>query len=472
MGDAGEGHGSTGVERGLARERPGGHFAMRRVAPAGHVGGTVSDNTTRDARDSLGAVREGSGRGGEDAGWSRVVFHVDMDAFYASIEQRDRKELRGRAVVVGGSGRRAVVTTASYEARRYGVRSAMPMEEARRRCPMAIVVAPRMDHYVQVSRLLIAILEEFSPVVEPLGLDEAWLDMTGTGRVHGAPVEAAELLRATVRKRLGLTASVGVGSGRRLAKIASDMNKPDGVTVCLPGTERAFLAPLPVERLPGVGPRTCERLQRMGVFTVADVVALGPAALARVLGSAGPSLHRLALGHDDAPVCGGRVRKSLGAERTLPEDIVGVAAVRAVLLPLVDEVAAGLRAEGLRASGVRLKLRDSSFRTMTREQRLERSVDSSAGLWWGLDPLLERLGRLGALRLVGVTATGLRSSESDGQLELFGGSGDGSVVPDLKAASRLGEALDAVERRFGRGAVRRASVAAVSGGRSRPGGDS
>ncbi|HEY1098315.1 MAG TPA: DNA polymerase IV, partial [Myxococcota bacterium] len=291
--------------------------------------------------------------------WPRAVLHVDMDAFYASVEQRDRPELRGKPIVIGGDGPRSVVSTASYEARVFGVKSAMPGVVAKRLCPHAIFLPVRMSHYVEVSRKLMEILGRYSPTVEPLSLDEAFLDATGTEALFGTPAELAWSVQRAVREELALPCSVGVAANKFVAKVASDFKKPAGIVVVAPGEEQAFLSPMPIERLWGVGPKTAERLRADGYVTIADVAAADPALLQRRYGGLGEHLHALANGHDERPVDDDRERKSLGAERTMDIDIVGVDAVRRQIVPLIEEVAFGLRKANLRAGGVRLKIKYS-----------------------------------------------------------------------------------------------------------------
>jgi DNA polymerase IV len=249
--------------------------------------------------------------------WPRTILHADMDAFYAAVEQHDRPELRGRPILVGHPGPRSVVTTASYEARPFGVGSAMPMAEARRRCPQAIVVPPRFTRYEAVSRQVRAVFDAFSPVVEPLSLDEAFLDLTGSEGLLGPPGKIAGDLKAAVREATGLTVSVGAAPSKYVAKVASDVGKPDGLVVVAPSEVRAFLAPLPIRRLWGAGPKTAVRLEAMGLATLGEVASCEPGRLEAALGSLGPHLWRLARGEDERPVIAEREASSIGYERTL-----------------------------------------------------------------------------------------------------------------------------------------------------------
>ncbi|HTJ83684.1 MAG TPA: DNA polymerase IV [Polyangiaceae bacterium] len=247
----------------------------------------------------------------------RQILHVDMDAFYASVEQRDDPNLRGRPVVVGGRSMRSVVCTASYEARPFGVRSAMPMAEALRRCPDAIVIPPRMGHYAEVSGEIMAILERYTPLVEALSLDEAFLDVSESRALFGSGAEIAAKIRADIARETRLTASAGVATNKFIAKVASDMNKPDGITIVEPGTETSFLAPLPVERMWGVGPKAADKLRRAGLRTLGDLAGASSKRLATVVGSSwGEAIRDLARGLDVRDVVPDRRAVSIGAEET------------------------------------------------------------------------------------------------------------------------------------------------------------
>jgi len=382
--------------------------------------------------------------------WPRVVFHVDMDAFYASVEQRDDPSLQGRPVVVGGTSRRGVVSTCSYEARVFGVRSAMPTAEAHRLCPQAVFLPGRMDHYVAVSRELNGIFARYSPVVEPLSLDEAFLDMTGTERLFGAPERTARRLQDEVARELRLPCSVGVATVKFVAKIASDLEKPRGLTVVPPGTERRFLAPLPVERLFGVGPKTAPRLHALGLRTLADVASASPKFLEEKLGDLGRHIAALASAEDPRVVETGRERKSMGSERTFDHDIRGGRAVHDALLPLVDEVCAGLRREGLRAGGVRLKLKYADFTLVTRQSRLSSPANDAGTFMDALARVMARADVDRPMRLVGVAATDFVDDEGPRQESLFD--------PARARREKLARALDAVNTKFGDGALRRASA--------------
>ena len=380
----------------------------------------------------------------------RTILHVDMDAFYAAVEQRDRPELRGQPVIVGadphGGKGRGVVSTASYEARRFGVHSALPISQAYRLCPQGIFLPVDMERYLAVSRQVMEELRGVTDLVEPLSIDEAFLDVTGSRRLLGDGEQVARLVKQRILERTRLTASVGVASCKLVAKIASDLRKPDGLVVVPPGTEAAFLAPLPVRRLWGVGPKTEELLFKLGVRTIGDLAALDPARLERRVGSHGLDLQRLARGQDDRPVqadAGGA--KSLGQEHTYGADTSDLARLRRTLLELCDGVARRLRQHGLRARTVTLKYRDADFQTVTRAETLADPTDAGEAVFGAIWRLFQRQHRAGqAVRLVGVYTSHF---EERPQLALF--------APEPSPADRL---RDAVAERFGPGALVRASL--------------
>jgi DNA polymerase-4 len=339
---------------------------------------------------------------------TRTILHVDLDAFYASVEVLDNPALRGRPVLVGGTGPRGVVAAASYEARRFGVHSAMPMARARRLCPAAVVLPPRFEVYGRKSRTVHEIFAAFTPLIEPIALDEAFLDVTGAVRLLGTGAEIGAAIRARIRAGTGLTASVGVAPNKLLAKLASDDAKPDGMLVVEPGTELAFLHPHPVSRLWGVGPATLRRLARFGVETIGDLAALPEATLVDALGRAhGALLHALAQGRDDRPVEPDRETKSIGQEETFPRDVADREALRRAVLRMAERVGSRLRDHGLAGRTVTLKVRFPDFRTITRSATLSEPFANSADIArLGLG-LLEKVDTGGGVRLLGVTVRNL-----------------------------------------------------------------
>jgi DNA polymerase-4 len=375
-----------------------------------------------------------------------------MDAFFAAVEQRDRPELRGKPVIVGadpkGGRGRGVVSTASYEARRFGVASAMPISEAWRRCPHGVYLHPDMGRYARESERIMDVFHRFTDLVEPVSIDEAFLDVTGSARAMGTGEAIARQLKQAVRDETGLTASVGVATSKLVAKVASDMQKPDGLVVVAPGSEAAFLAPLPVRRLWGVGPKLEETLAKLGVTTIGALAALEPARLARRLGTHGHDLQRLARGEDDREVsaeAGGA--KSLGQEHTYDADTDDPTRLKATLLQLADGVAERLRAHGLSARTVTLKYRDADFQTTTHARTLERATDSSDELFRVASRLFAEVHGRKKVRLVGIYAS--HFGEATSQLGLF---------EPPKTASPVDRVRDQIARRFGDEAITRASL--------------
>jgi DNA polymerase-4 len=335
---------------------------------------------------------------------ARIIFHADLDAFYASVEQLDNPELRGMPVVVGGSPEhRGVVTAASYEARAFGIHSAMPMSRALRLCPHAVRVSPRFDRYGEMSRRVMAIFRSFTPLVEPLSLDEAFLDVTDAAPGMAAAEALARDLRRRVRDETGLTVSIGVAANKSVAKIASDRGKPDGLTVVLPGGETAFLAPLPIRALWGVGPRTEQGLQRAGIRTVGDLARLKLADAARLLGSRGEFLHAMARGIDEREIVTDWERKSVGAETTFAHDLGDGPELRAILRDLAADVARRLARTGFAARTVSLKLRYADFKTISRQSSVEAPVVDAAAIERIAGALLDRVaGGQQQFRLLGI----------------------------------------------------------------------
>jgi DNA polymerase-4 len=372
-----------------------------------------------------------------------------MDAFYASVEQRDDPALRGRPVIVGGHARRGVVLAASYEVRPFGVRSAIPMARALQLAPDAVVVSPRHEVYAEVSDRVFDILGSVTPLVEPLSLDEAFLDVTASRRLFGAPAEIARRLRARIADEVGLPASAGIAGVKLVAKIASDMAKPNGQLEVPPDGGAAFLAPLPVSRLWGVGPKSARALALMGIETVGDIARSDPEELARRLGPSGRALWEQANAIDPRPVVPDRDAKSIGAEDTFDEDLSSVE----VLAPRVHaqalRVASWFRHAGLRARTVQLKLKRADFTLVTRRATLEEATDDGQVLYRQAATLLAREPAR-PTRLTGVSAQNLVAAAAP-QLGMF--------APPPTAAQALNRALDAIADRFGAGTVTTADVA-------------
>ncbi|MGX1883131.1 DNA polymerase IV [Streptomyces sp. NPDC055287] len=339
-----------------------------------------------------------------------TILHLDMDAFFAAAEQAAKPSLRGKPVVVGGIGTRGVVATASYEARRFGVHSAMPVAQARRLCPNAAYLMPRFALYRSVSEQVMELLGRLSPLVEPLSLDEAFVDLEAGGVADDSASarRAGELLRADIRAVTGLTGSVGLAGSKMLAKIASEQAKPDGLALIEPGTERELLGPMPVRILPGVGPATGEHLRRAGMTTVADLAEAGEDELVRLLGKAhGLSLYRMAVGHDERPVVAERDAKSVSVEDTFEVDLHDRVRVRNEVVRLSDRCVQRLRAAGRSGRTVVLKVRRYDFSTLTRSETLRGPTDDPAVVREAAGRLLEAVDTTGGVRLLGVGVTGL-----------------------------------------------------------------
>lgn len=380
-----------------------------------------------------------------------AILHVDMDMFYVGVELLDAPQHRGRPVIVAGSGPRSVVLSASYEARRFGVHSAMPVSQARARCPSAVLLEPHREAYAHYSRIVMDIFRSVTDRVEQLSVDEAFVDVSGAIRRCGPPVEIARGLRRTIQQRTGLTASVGVAENKTVAKIASAHCKPDGLLVVAPEHTRAFLARLPVDRLWGVGRRTSETLRAAGLATVGDIAGTPLPRLHALVGVAsGSHLQQLALGHDPRPVTPTREEKSLGAERTFQTDLSETAELKRVLLGLCHDTAARLRRHGLRAGRVGMKLRYADFTTISRSRTLGHPVTSAHDLYTEAAGLLDALGRRPqAVRLVGIRAEKLVGADHALQLSLDGRDAEWGAAE---------EAMDRVHHRFGPGTVRPAKL--------------
>jgi DNA polymerase-4 len=381
---------------------------------------------------------------------ARTILHVDLDAFFAAVEQRDNPQLRGKPVIVGGGGpnQRGVVSTASYEARRFGVHSAMPLREAGRRCPDGIFLPVDGRKYLRVSRDVMAILRRFTPLVEPISIDEAFLDVTGSRELFGDGPTIARAIKDAVRDEVQLTISIGVATTKLVAKIASDLEKPDGLVVVPPGDEVAFLAPLEIGRLWGVGEKTATVLREYGVKTIGDLAALPEDLMERRFGKMGPMLGDRARGRDADRVVGeGEAAKSVGHEHTFDVDTSDREDIERTLLAMAEGVSGRLRASGVRASTVTVKIRDSSFRTITRQRTLAEPTDLTDPIYRVALELARPEVRGLRIRLLGVSASNLGERE---QLGLF--------PADDPRRRRAIEAADRLRRRYGERAVTRARL--------------
>ncbi len=385
----------------------------------------------------------------------RTILHADMDAFYAAVEARESPEIADRPIVVGadpkGGHGRGVVAACNYAARAFGIHSAMPISEAYRRCPTAVYLRPRLHLYADVSERIMAILESYTELVEKLSIDEAFLDVTASTRLFGDGASIARRIKREVWEQEKLTVSVGVAPNKFLAKLASDLEKPDGLVVVESGSEKEFLRPLAVERLWGVGPKTAQGLHALGLHTIGDVAAASPSTLERHLGQAHAAhLLRLANGVDDRPVEVGRERKQIGRETTFASDSDDRDFVRRTLLALTEEVAARLRRRGLAARTVTVKLRLAPFETHTRQRTTEVSLFTTEAIYPIASDLLAAADPGNrAIRLVGVSVSNLHERPPEDQLALFG---DASRTD---SGASVADVLDEVSDRFGRDALKR-----------------
>jgi DNA polymerase-4 len=372
-----------------------------------------------------------------------------MDAFYAAIEQLDDPALRGRPLLIGPPSDRGVVLTASYEARPYGVGSAMPMAKARRMCPNAVIIPPRFDRYQEVSATIMGVFADFSPDVEALSLDEAFLDMTGSEQLFGDPESIGRRLKTAIREATGgLTASVGLSATKYVAKVASACQKPDGLTVVAPDKAKTWLAPLPVSWLWGAGPKTQARLHCLGLHTIGDVADADPEFLSAKLGSVGLHFHTLAQAEDPRPVLGRRTSKSIGSEHTLGKDVREKADIKRHLHRSADAIGRRLRQKRFMALGVSVKLKTTDFKLLTRQRRLSEPTDVTERLYSVGVELLDEFNYPGPFRLVGMAAYDLVGINDRIQLDLFGTSA---------RQRRLDVAIDELAERFGPDILHRAS---------------
>jgi DNA polymerase-4 len=385
----------------------------------------------------------------------RAILHVDMDAFYASVEQRDRPELRGQPLIVGGTSNRGVVAAASYEVRVFGVRSAMPIREALRRCPHAICVRPRMSVYREVSHQVFAIFHEYTPVVEGLSLDEAFLDVTASLALKGDAVTIARRIKDQIRATTQLAASVGVAPNKLVAKIASDLEKPDGLTVVTTANLHAVLDPLSVRRLPGLGRKLGERVEAAGIATLGELRVASDTVLWPIFGRDSQRMRERAAGIDERPVMSEWDEKSISAEETFFTDLADPARMQAEVLRLADRASQRMRAQNLAAGCVAVKIRRADFTTFTRQKRFEPSTTDSRTIakvaaellaaWLDEQPRSR-------VRLLGVGVNHLHAAD---QMDLFAAPGAGAGNP---ASTALDATVDLIRERFGNLAVRRGSA--------------
>jgi len=382
-----------------------------------------------------------------------MILHIDMDAFYASVEQLDNPWLKGKCVIVGGSSDRGVVSAASYEARRCGVRSAMPVFQARQKCPDGIFIPPRIGRYKEISGKIMEILRQFSPLVEVVSIDEAYMDISGSERLHGDPETMAANIKKEIKSRLGLTCSVGVAPGKFLAKVASDLDKPDGLILLRPQQVPEFIENLPVQKVPGVGRKTHLQLESLGINTLGDVKEFPAKMLAERVGKFGRRLIELASGIDHCEVTPSSPHKSISSERTLAEDTDDKKLLKKFLLKQSEEVARQLRKYDVKARTITLKLKQTDFKQFTRSRTIHTPTRSSETIFRYAAGLLDDYQLTQKIRLVGVGTSGFTSVIRPVQLELFD-----RVRPSDQTWEKVDRAVEAITEKFGREAIKRGTL--------------
>lgn len=383
----------------------------------------------------------------------RAIMHVDMDAFYAAIEQRDNPELKGKPVIVGGSiESRGVVSTASYEARKYGVHSAMPMTEAHRRCPHGVYLPVDMQKYRRVSRQIMEIFHRFTPEVEAISLDEAFLDVTGSRKLFGTAEEIGREIKRLIQQEVQLTASVGLSYNKFLAKLASDMDKPDGFYQIRPEELESKVWPLPIRRMMGVGSKTAQMLEKMGVTTIGQLAGMNAGLLEHLLGKQGIMMHEVANGIDNRPVEPVRESKSVGRETTFPQDISEQYLLETILFTLTDDVCHTLRSSNLKGKTVSIKIRYPDFHSITRAVTLEQYTSSFEPVFAAVQQLMQHNYKDGtAVRLIGVSVSNLKKDDQIvEQQDLFQ---DDTLQ---KKQNALNSVMDSINGKYGGDTVRRA----------------
>ena len=381
-----------------------------------------------------------------------MILHIDMDAFYASVEELDNPWLKGKCVIVGGTSNRGVVSAASYAARKFGVHSAMPIFQAKQKCPQGIFIPPRMNRYKEISKKIMALLREFTPLVEAVSIDEAYLDISDSTLLHGGPEDIALQIKHRIKDTVNLTCSIGVAPIKFLAKIASDMDKPDGLTVILPDDVPGFIDTLPIQKVPGVGKKTFRQLETMGITKLGDVNKYPEKTLLDRLGKFGKRLMELAAGNDRSQVTPYSQHKSVSSERTLSEDTRDKSLLKRYLLKQAEEVAGHLRKSGCRGKTITIKLKHSDFKQVTRSITIAAPTQSSKKIFQHAASLLDDYKTPKKLRLIGVGVSNLISNEMPVQMDLFerhNERGDGWTKVD--------QTLENITKKFGRDAIKRAT---------------
>jgi DNA polymerase-4 len=382
-----------------------------------------------------------------------MILHIDMDAFYASVEQLDNPWLKGKCVIVGGTSNRGVVSAASYEARRFGVHSAMPGFQAKQKCPDGIFIPPRMQRYKEVSRIIMTILKDFTPLVEPVSIDEAYLDISASTKLHGHPEDIALQIKQKIKDTVDLTCSVGVAPIKFLAKIASDMDKPDGLTVILQDDVPRFIETLPIQKVPGVGKKTFQQLEIMGIKLLGDIKKFPRNTLLDRLGKFGHRLLELSAGIDHSEVTPDSQRKSVSSERTLSRNTDDKQLLKRYLLKQAEEVARHMRKSDARGKTITLKLKHSDFKQITRSTTIDVPTQSSKTIYRCAALLLDDYELTQKIRLIGVGVSGFISTDKPVQLELFN-----RRAGTAKNWEKVDRTVEDISNKFGRNAITRATL--------------
>ena len=385
---------------------------------------------------------------------NRVILHIDMDAFYASVEQMDNPTLKGRPVIVGGTSHRGVVSAASYEAREFGVRSAMPIFKAKQRCPDGVYLPVRMNRYQEVSRQVMEILKRFSPLVEQVSIDEAYMDISGVDRLLGLPIDMGLEVKRSIRETTSLTCSIGIAPNKFLAKVASDLHKPDGLTIIPPEKVPKFIEKLPIEKVPGVGKKTVQTLHNMKVLTLGDVQNLSERELLKKTGKFGERLLALSRGIDETPVLAHMASKSISSEKTLSVDTNDKEILKKRLLIQSEMVGKRAREKGVKGTTVTLKLKRADFTQLTRRVTIEEATHSTNTIYEQGLKLLAQVKAPTKFRLIGIGLSNLVPvADIPRQLSLFG-----KTEPNDRSWENVERAMDAIKERFGRDAIKRGGL--------------
>jgi DNA polymerase IV len=379
----------------------------------------------------------------------RTILHIDMDAFFAAIEVLDHPEFKGKPVIVGGATNRGVVSTANYEARKFGIHSAMPIFQAREKCPGAVFLPVNMPRYKEISEDIMKILEDFTPLVEPVSIDEAFLDIMGMEDLLGNPEQIARQIKDRIYNKTSLTCSIGIAPNKFLAKVASDLHKPDGLTIIQADEVDSFLATLPVEKIPGVGKRTVEALKRHGIKTAGEIKLFSEDQLVKRFGKFGLRLHELSHGHDSSPVVPSREMKSISAEETLSYDTNDLNLLSNKLKGFAEKVAERLRYHGRKGRAISLKIKFSDFTAVTKAKTISHATDTSQVILLTARRLLKDQPLPKKVRLIGLEVSNLSDSEGEAQMDLF------PVSTDEEREGKIDKAMDEIRGKFGRKVITR-----------------